>query len=293
MLASIAAPEIVRANRAPTDASPPEHTTFRNEAVLRGMVARGHGLEAISAYLQQSPEEILDAVVGLDLPTPHDRPLRQSSSPKAWKASDYLPLIQHWLAGFHAATIGERFGRSAGAIWAKARWLGLPKRDRRSIVRPHGEAAPACEAIEEAGQFVTDEDGNRIPLQRKAGTGQLRWIRDLDIVLGKLWLGNVHHRVIAKLWGVSPGVISSRASRLELPPRDRSQLVAHYDPAVAARNIAEGGFIYRACKSKPGWFFWCQRGRTISKLGRKALQRRSSGFCEDYSVSYDLGSLAL
>ena len=82
MLASIAAPEVVRPNPAPTDASPPERTTFRNEAVLRGMVARGHGLEAISAYLQQSPEEILDTVVRLDLPTPHDRPLRQSSGPK-------------------------------------------------------------------------------------------------------------------------------------------------------------------------------------------------------------------
>lgn len=293
MLASIAVPELVRLNPARADGSPPEHAVVRNEAVLRGMVARGHDLGAISVYLQQSRDEILDAVVRLDLPTPHDRPLRQSSGPKAWKASDYLPLIQHWLSGLHAGSIGEKFGRSAGAIWAKARWLGLPKRDRRSVFRTNVEATPDDQVIEEAGQYVVTDEGRPIPLQRKPGSDQIRWTRDLDIALGKRYFALQHHRAIAKEWGVSPGVISSRATRIELPPRDRTKLVDHYDPSVAARNIAAANFVYRGCKSKPGWFFWCQRGQTISKLGRKVQQRLSSGFCEDYSVSYDLGSLGL
>src|SRR3954447_24859625 len=106
-------------------------TTTPRDRVLRGLVERGHGLEAISACLGTDRERVSEWVARLGLATPHDRPMRQSKSSEAWAAEDYYRFIECWTAGWRAASIGQQFGRSAGAVWSKARWLGLPRRDRR------------------------------------------------------------------------------------------------------------------------------------------------------------------
>ncbi|WP_312654951.1 hypothetical protein, partial [Escherichia coli] len=79
---------------------------------------------------------LLDLVVELDLPTPHNRPPRKAGGRNPWSFTDTALFIVLWTAGWHAESLGERFGRSSGGIWAKARRLGLPRRDRKLVFRP-------------------------------------------------------------------------------------------------------------------------------------------------------------
>ena len=104
--------------------------------VLAGLVAKGHGIELLCLYLGLARTALLDLVVDLDLPTPHDRPLRKLGGRNPWPFSDTALFIVLWMAGWRAESLGLRFGRSRGSIWAKARQLGLPGRDRRLLFSP-------------------------------------------------------------------------------------------------------------------------------------------------------------
>ena len=104
------------------------------DAVLAGMVAAGHGIEAICLYLDLSRAALDDHLVRLGLRTPHDRPLRKLG-PRGWSEIDTRRLIAWRVCGIHPETIGQRLGRSANAVRAKARRLGLPRPDRKSLQR--------------------------------------------------------------------------------------------------------------------------------------------------------------
>lgn len=105
---------------------------FPFDRVLAGMVAAGHGLEAICLYLGLTRTVLLEHVVRLGLVTPHDRPMRKTGA-RAWSALDTMRLIAWRVAGIHPETIGARLGRSANAVRAKARRLGLPVPERRTL----------------------------------------------------------------------------------------------------------------------------------------------------------------
>ena len=100
------------------------------------MVARDHGVDALSLYLDLARTALLDLIVELDLPTPHDRPLRKPGGRNPWTFADTTLFIVLWMAGWHAESLGERFGRSPGGAYYKARHLGLPRRDRKLVFRP-------------------------------------------------------------------------------------------------------------------------------------------------------------
>ena len=100
------------------------------------MVARDHSIDALSLYLGLARTVLLDLIVELDLPTPHDRPLRRPGGRNPWTFADTTLFIVLWMAGWHAESLGERFGRSAGSAHYKARHLGLPRRSRKIIFRP-------------------------------------------------------------------------------------------------------------------------------------------------------------
>jgi len=104
--------------------------------ILPGMVARGHGIDALCLYLHLARTTLLEALVELDLPTPHDRPLRRPGGRNPWSFADTTLFIVLWMAGWHTESLGERFGRSAGSARYKARHLGLPRRDRKLVLRP-------------------------------------------------------------------------------------------------------------------------------------------------------------
>ena len=110
--------------------------------VLPSMVARGHGIDTLGLYLAIARAALLDLVVALGLPTPHDRPHRKAGGRNPWSLADIGIFILLWIAGWRAGSLAERFGRTPGAVWSKARQLGLPKRDRKSLVRPDDPRVP-------------------------------------------------------------------------------------------------------------------------------------------------------
>ncbi len=118
------------------DRFPPRPASDLLQRVLRGMVTRGHGIDALSLYLGLARTVLLDLIVELDLPTPHDRPLRKPGGRNPWTFADTTLFIVLWMAGWHAESLGERFGRSPGGARYKARHLGLPRRDRKLVFRP-------------------------------------------------------------------------------------------------------------------------------------------------------------
>jgi len=116
------------------------------QRILPSMVARGHGIDALCLYLDLTRTVVLDLLIELDLPTPHDRPLRKPGGRNPWTFADTTLFIVLWMAGWHAESLGERFGRSGGSSHYKARHLGLPRRDRKLVFRPPrpGEDRPGA-----------------------------------------------------------------------------------------------------------------------------------------------------
>ena len=113
--------------------------------ILPGMVARGHGLDTLCLYLSIARTALLDLVVALGLPTPHDRAHRRAGGRNPWQPHDIPTFIALWMEGWQAASLAERFGRSRSSVWSKARQLGLPRRDRKALFRPEDPlAAAAC-----------------------------------------------------------------------------------------------------------------------------------------------------
>lgn len=113
---------------------------FPLDAVLRGMIDAGLPLEALCAYLALTRAVVLNHVVRLGLATPPDRPLRKATS-KGWTANDIHRLVAWRVAGVHPETISKHLDRtrSANAVRAKARRLGLPVPPRNSLFRPKPE----------------------------------------------------------------------------------------------------------------------------------------------------------
>ena len=277
---------VVRGLPLPGTFSPKSHVP--NEAVVRGLVEKGHGLDAISTFLRVDRETVLDWAVMLDLPTPHDQPMRRSAGPKAWAASDYFRLIESWVSGWRAASIGEQFGRSAGAIWAKARWLGLPRRDRRNVFRPTADSLLETQISTKLELCITTSTGERLPIRKILKRGHVYWTPELEAELANRYWANQHYEAIAAEWGLSARSIASRACRLELPRRERCKLVTHYDPSVIAANIAEARYVRRECMFIRGWFFWGQKnGLRTSKRGQKLQARSGAGY--GFGIGHSIG----
>ncbi len=108
---------------------------FPFDDVLRGMVAAGQGTEALCLFLGLTRALLNDHVVRLGLATPHDRPLRKPGA-LGWSVVDTIRLIAWRVAGVHPEIIGQRLGRSAGAVRSKARRLGLRAPPRKLLHKP-------------------------------------------------------------------------------------------------------------------------------------------------------------
>ena len=263
-----------------------------NKVVLRGLIEKGHGLDAISTFLRVDRETVLDWAAMLDLPTPHDRPMHRSVGPKAWPAGDYFQFIESWVKGWHAVSIGEQFGRSAGAIWSKARWLGLPRRDRKTVFRPSAASFREAQAFGlspvKLELCVTTATGERLPIRKILKRGHVYWTPELDAELANRYWANQHYEAIATEWGLSARSISSRACHLELPRRERCKLVRHYDPSMIDANIAEARYVRRECMFIRGWLFWGQKnGLRTSKRGQKLQARSGAGY--GFGIGHSIG----
>ena len=119
---------------------------------LPGMIARGHGLETLCLYLAVTEAVLLNLVVALALPTPHNRPHRRPSGRNPWRPDDVTAFISLWLEGWAAGSLAQRFGRSKAGMWSKARALGLPRRPRTEQFVPADAFTPVLPGL--LGQTV-------------------------------------------------------------------------------------------------------------------------------------------
>lgn len=246
------------------------------DRILAGLIERSHGREAIAAYLGVTGHALMRRVVDLGLPTPHDHPPRQGKGPRSWTLADIRRLIEFWTRNLVGAAIGGALNRSAGGVYRKARWLGLPRRDRAGLTRElPSQLQPLAEPQEPQ---EPQQPGNARPARQ-----EIRWTQALEDELAERWFALQHHRAIARDMGLSPTTIASKAHRLELPRRDPGLLLQFYDPAnkAGAAHLFRG-LIKRRCRHSGRWF-WAQRnGSHTSREATKSAGYRDliGGFSE-------------
>jgi hypothetical protein len=270
-------------------ASPFSSPQFR--AILSGMVSKGHGIDAICLFLTLTREVLLDLVVQLDLPTPHDMAYRRYGGARAWTPADYGVLMAGYLGNWTTACIAERIGRSRGSIWAKARRLGLPKRDRRSLVWPKNlarlETKPVDVPRPETPQPTASPSrlplrwfvkGTATPLEltSKRNGREVHWTTHALIELGMRKWGAQHIHAIAKDFGVSLRAVTSQLNWLEIPPRPRSEQTERFERATAEANIAAAGYKLVFCKTNGRFPYWTKR-RAMTNSKRDTLRGLYSG----------------
>ena len=109
---------------------------FPFDRVLSGMVAAGLCFDALSALLGLSRALLDEHIVRLGLQTPNDKPFRLRA--RGWSLIDTQRLIAWRAIGVHPEVIGENLSsrRSANAVRAKCRRLGIPAPPRAELFRP-------------------------------------------------------------------------------------------------------------------------------------------------------------
>jgi len=219
------------------------------DRILVGLVAQGHAREAIRLYLALSDAELRARVACLGLPAPIDRPLRKPGGRNPWKLAEVHRLLELWQRDVHGSTIAEAIGRSPGGVRAKARRLGLYRRERAALVRELPVAPPT-----------------RKPRH------QIAWTEPMETDLAERWFANEHHAAIARDMGIPEAAIRSKATRLGLPPRDREEIVEVYDPANA--GDLRSRYVRRKCALTGKWFWGQRNGRRTSPVGLKSKQYR-------------------
>lgn len=295
-----------------------------HDHVLKGMVAAGHGIEAICFFLGLTRDALLDRIVALDLPTPHERAMRRPCGKRPWAAITVRHLIGFWIAGVRVVSIASELDRSPGSVSSKARRLGLPKRDRNQLHRleprhaalpvsrwgasgglPPGQdgagaalssslilkeppeqharaeapsrplhlpdpprsasegfTGPVTPAIVGPPQALARSIEEKGAKRAQSRPGETIWTKDLDLELSMRGWANQHPQAITRDMQqhgtVTPRAISSRLNRLQIPRRDRSQLVDHYDPTLGQTNLRASGYVLCFCSIKKR-SFWSPR----------------------------------
>jgi len=250
--------------------------------LLTGMLARGHGIEALCAFLTLTRDVLLDLLVQFDLPTPHDRPLRRTGGLHAWVPSDYSTLLTGWLENWPTACIAQEIKRSQASIWAKTRRMGLPRRDRRSLSWPTGlPVVPVSPVVKVLPEPAKPDTPKRLPakwlvrgtdepleLTSKRNGLEVDWAGNTKalIELGmRCWGGQLISKV-AEDFGVSYRAVTSQLHWLQVKSPTRAELTESFDRAAAEENIKKAGYKLMFCKSDTRFPYWADRiARTRSK----------------------------
>lgn len=141
------------------------------DRILVGLVTQGHPREAIRLYLAIADADLRAQVARLGLPAPVDRPLRKPGGRNPWQLAEVHRLVTLWQSNVHGSTIAEAIGRSPGGVRAKARRLGLYRRDRTALVRELPAAPPACKPRH-----------------------QIAWTETMETELAERWFANFQRR---------------------------------------------------------------------------------------------------
>jgi hypothetical protein len=254
--------------------------------VLPGMLAEGHGIQALCLFLTLTRDALLDLVVQLNLPTPHDRPIRRPGGKVVWQPSDFPVLLRGWLENWSAACLADQLRRSRGAIWSKTRRMGLMKRDRRLLHWPEyllPAASPPPETVL-VPDPVPPRSKKRLPERwRVAGTDieltskrngtEVDWANNTAalVELGMRAWGGQRVAKIADDFGVSYRAITSQLHWLRVEDQPRGEQTDDYDREKAEAAIRKAGYKMFFCKSDGRFPYWADRvRRTRSRRDEKS-----------------------
>lgn len=212
------------------------------DSILIGMVAKGHGVEALCLFLDILKVDLLARVVALGLYTPHNGAVRRTNRVRnAWQVGEIRQLINLWELNLSSQYVSAKLGRSPGSIRSKARWLGLPRRPRSSIVSDYAET----------------------PI-KPAKIKRTRWDNDLSMQVINRILAYQHYIAIARDLNLTPGQVRSKIQVLGLPKnRDRKLLTMDYRPDSPEAKALRATQTIKYCKQW-GRVFVVQSGDTFS-----------------------------
>ena len=205
------------------------------DRTLASLVGKGHSLDAICAFLGLLQVDLLARICALNLTTPHNGSVRRKNGNRnAWQLGEIRQLIEFWEQNLSSASIAARFGRSPGAIRAKARWLGLARRSYRDIIT---DIPPVVVAPDPATEPVA------APKRRR-----LKWNNDLYLRLIERFLSYQHYEGIAQDLDCTPAQIRSKIQLLSLPPdRKRHLQSMDYQPNTPHALALKARFTNRIC----------------------------------------------
>jgi hypothetical protein len=197
------------------------------DSTLIGMVEKGHGIEALCLFLELLEVDLLARVVALNLYTPHNGAVRRTSGIRnAWQVGEIRQLIAFWELGLSSQCLSAKLGRSQWSIRAKARWLGLPRRPRGSIIHEYAE----------------------VPV-KPATTKRTRWDNDLCIKVIDRILAYQHYVAVARDLNLTPAQVRSKIKVLGLPKnRDRKLLTMDYRPDSPEAKALRARHVIRRCQ---------------------------------------------
>ena len=100
---------------------------------LRGMVERGVPQTALLELFEVSSGQMAEALDSFGLPAALDVCWKRGPAKTRWSIEHTRRFVALWVHAVRVAGIAEDQHRKSAAIYAKARQLGLPKRDRKSL----------------------------------------------------------------------------------------------------------------------------------------------------------------
>lgn len=205
------------------------------DKTLIGLASKGHGLEAICAFLGLLQVDLLARICALNLTTPHNGSVRRKNGNRnAWQLGEIRQLIELWEENFSSTSIAAKFGRSPGSVRAKARWLGLPRRPRRDIIT----GIPPVTLSRENATY-----GFPAPKRKRR-----RWDRDIYERVIERFLSYQHYKGIARDLKLTPAQVRSKIQATGLPAdRERHLQSMDFQPDTPHAIALRAGFIQRVC----------------------------------------------
>jgi hypothetical protein len=239
-------------------------TAAQYAQVLACLIASGHGIEAICSFLFLTRGKLLDLVVQFGVSTPHDRAHRPGRGPKAWTAAEHRFLLTGWTLGWNVSFIASQLGRTKGSVYAKARRLGLLKRDRAALHIPENKpdrfgGLPLQVALPSSQRTTTSCDdaallklanswgfdhipsADFVPQRKKNRPDEIDWTPEACWALSMRRFSNQSHASIAAEWNISLRALYTQTSRMQIPSMRGRPERQDYDMAVALANIEEDG----------------------------------------------------
>ncbi len=236
-----------------------------------------------------TPEAVDERAAALDLPRPHDRPMRKSG-PRGWSIADVQRFIALWLDNAATKSIAASIARSTGSLYYKRKWLGLESRTRSELRQRSLEECAATPLLwtplPAVDTIAAPTEERAVGLQERPKREE-RWNSDRSKRCSSLAFAGLSNGAIAARmtleFGLESGVaftakaIADQLCRLQVF-RDRSTRSVEFiaDDEIEPRAeafIAVWGMQWRKCDGTTR-NFWYSRARGGPRNTCRAFQMR-------------------